>query len=238
MSLRITVEVDGQSEQQLVPVMGQWVARHSEWLKAQNNVSAPTDTSDFYRENAALLQQQIQQLMAQNKLLQQQVSQSQRLLAGAPQPYALPQADDSQRAIAASAVAPSDDESEAPPLLPVQYQLTQGEMLQGRFQRWAVQLPQLPARLWKTLIWLAFGKKWLLLLLLFCSGMSSAFILASRLWPPPEFIDSAGDHPGTVVTPEPTPASPEPEAAAPTQPTSPTSKAGSHPPPPPAFQQP
>ena len=234
MSLKITVEVDGQSEQQLVPVMGQWVARHSEWLKAQNTVSAPTDASDFYRENAALLQQQIQQLMAQNKLLQQQVSQSQRLLGGAPQPYALPLAEDAQRAIAASAVAPSYDESEAPPL-PMQYQLTQGEVLRERFQRLA---KQLPARLWQTLIWLAFGKKWLLLLLLFCSGMSSAFILASRLWPPPEFIDSAGGSPGTVVTPEPMPASPEPEAIEPAQPTSPTSKAGSHPPPPPAFQQP
>ena len=235
MSLKITVEVDGQSEQQLVPVMGQWVARHSDWLKAQGHVSAPTDASNFYHENTALLQQQIQQLMAQNKLLQQQVSQSQRLLAGAPQPYALTQADDSQRAIAASAVAPSYDESEAPPLLPMQYQLTQGEVLRDRFQRLAIQLP---TRLWQSLIWLTFGKKWLLLLLLLCSGVSSAFVLASRLWPPPEFIDSSGGSPGTVVTPEPMPESPEPEAIEPAQPTSPTSKAGSHPPPPPAFQQP
>lgn len=233
MSLKITVEVDCQSEQQLAPVLGQWVAHHSEWLGAQNDVSAPTYSSDFYHENAALLQQQIQQLMAQNKLLQEQVSQSQRLLAGAPQPYALPQADDSQRALTASAVAASYDESEAPPL-PMQYQLTQGEMLRDRFQR----ALHLPAKLWQTLIWLAFGKKWLLLLLLLCSGMSSTFILASRLWPPPEFIDSSGGSPGTVVTPEPMPKSPEPEETAPAQPALPTSKAGSHPPPPPAFQQP
>ena len=235
MSLKITVEVDGQSEHQLAPVVGQWVARHSESLATQNDVSAPTYSSDFYHENAALLQQQIQQLMAQNKLLQQQVSQSQRLLAGAPQPYALPQADDSQREIAASAVAPSYDKSAAPPLLPMQYQLTQGEVLRDRFQRLAIQLP---ARLWQTLIWLAFGKEWLLLLLLLCSGLSGTFILASRRWPPPEFIDSSGGSPGTVVTPEPMPKSAEPKETAPTQPALPTSKAGSHPPPPPAFQQP
>lgn len=234
MSLKITVEVDGQSEHQFAPVMGQWVARHSESLVTQDDVSTPTYSSDFYHENAALLQQQIQQLMAQNKLLQEQVSQSQRLLVSAPQPYALLQADDSQRAIAAPAAAVSHDESEAPPL-PMQYQLTQGEVLRDRFQRLAIQLP---ARLWQTLIWLAFGKKWLLLFLLLCSGMSSTFILASRLWPPPEFIDSSGGSPGTVVTPEPMPKSPEPEETAPAQPALPTSKAGSHPPPPPAFQQP
>lgn len=241
MSLKITVEVDGQSEQQLAPGMGQWVARHSEWLKAQGKAAAPPDSSGFYRKNSALLQQQIQQLMAQNQRLQEQVSQSQRLLAGIPDPKALlPQAADANRALTASAVAVSRDDSKVPPPLPAQYQSGKAAITRYRLKH---SLVRLPLSLWRLLIWVAFGKEWLLLFLLFCGGMYGTLTLApriaERLWPPPEFVDSADDAPGTVMTPKPQTASPEPEKAPATaQPVSPTSKAGSHPPPPPAFQQP
>jgi hypothetical protein len=246
MSLKITVEVDGQSEQQLTPLLAQWAAHHPAWLGL--SVQKPADelapSRDFYYENPALLQQQIQQLIAQNQLLQEQVTHSQRLLAGGPQAKALlPAATDSQRALTAPAVAAATGSSETPPLLPIQYQLRRGEILPDRLKRLA---KQLPARLWQTLIWLTLGREWLLLFLLMCGGMYGALRVApklSDLWPPPEFVDSAGSAPGDTVTPErrkkeavsKEPASKEPASKEP-QPTSSSSKAGSHPPPPPAFQ--
>ena len=81
MSLKITVEVDGQTEQQIAPVVAPFVARlamrHPEWTQVDKQGRSPgqVQVRDFHHDNSALLQQHIQQLTAQNKLLQQQVSQ-------------------------------------------------------------------------------------------------------------------------------------------------------------------
>ena len=247
MSLKITVEVDGQTEQQLTPVIGQLVARHPEWLVTQKPAPEQPHSRDFYHDNSALLQQHIQQLTEQNKLLQAQVSYSQRLLEGVPQAKALlPRA--AERAITAPAVSASPNEKEpsAPPPLPTQYQSGSGDILY-RIRR---SLVEMPARLWQALVWLAFGKEWLLLFLLLCGGTYGALTvapkLAHRLWPQPEFVDSAGvgsaeSGPGDIATPEPENSNQQekaPPASKPTASPSPTSKAGSHPPPPPAFEQP
>jgi hypothetical protein len=236
MSLKITVEVDGQSEQQLAPLIAQWASRHPEWLGlgAQQNAPELSASRDFYHENSALLQQQIQQLTAQNELLQAQVTHSQRLLAGVPQAKALlPAALDSQRA--ASSVAVSPFSKEAPPLLPVQYQLRRGEILVYRLKR-------LPAQLWQSLVWLTLGREWLLLFLLLCGGLYGALSIAPKLadqiWPEPEFVDSADGGPGAAKTTAPaTERKTADQAEEKKLPTSPSSKAGSHPPPPPAFRQ-
>lgn len=249
MSLKITIEVDGQTEQQLTPVIGQLVARHPEWLSAQPSAPEETHSRDFYHDNSVVLQQHIQQLTEQNKLLQAQVSYSQRLLAGVPQVKALlPGAANSRQTTPAVSASDDDNEPSAPPPLPIQYQSVSGEIALHQLRR---SLLKLPARLWQALVWLAFGKEWLVLFLLLCGGTYGALTvapkLAHRLWPPPEFVDSAGvgsaeSGPGDIVTPE--PESPDPKEKAPPTPKptastsspSPTSKAGSHPPPPPAFQ--
>jgi hypothetical protein len=235
MSLKITIEVDGQTEQQLAPVIGQFVARHPQGLGIGANASEVNQPLSLAHDNPALLQQQIQQLTAQNQLLQAQVNHSQRLLAGVLPAALLSQAADSQQAVTASALTVSP--SETPPLLPVRYQ--SDTRLRYRLRRSLVGLPK---RLWQALLWLALGREWLWLFLLLCGGMYGTLSLAPRLadhlWPPPEFVDSAGDTPGETVTPEPAPEQPEEKAPNPAPPASPTSKAGSHPPPPPAFQQP
>jgi hypothetical protein len=241
MSLKITVEVDGQSEQQLAPLLAQVVTCHPEWFGMDRPAKPPEPSSrDFYHDNSVLLLQLVQQLTAQNELLQAQVTHSQRLLAGVPPAKALsPAATDSQRAGTASAVAAATASNEAPPLLPVQYQLNRGEFSLYRFKRLA---EQLPARLWQTLIWLTLGREWLLLFLLMCGGMYGVLSIAPKLadlWPAPEFVDSAGSAPGDAVAPErreKKEASKESASSAP-QPALPSSKAGTHPPPPPAFRQ-
>ena len=242
MSLKVTFEVDGQTEQQIAPVVAQWVARHPEWIGASAQEPAPAQPQarDFHHDNAALLQQHIQQLTTQNKLLQQQVSYSQRLLTGAVQPKAmLPPATDAKQVVTDSAVAVSDgrNEQRAAPPLPAQYRTSRSTVV---FQRIGRSLGRMPSRLWRSLIWLCFGSEWLLLFLLLSGGtygiLSIAPVLSNKLWPPPEFVES-DDGPGNAT--EPTDESAE-EENPPTsaQPASPTSKAGSHPAPPPAFQQP
>ena len=242
MSLKVTFEVDGQTEQQIAPVVARWVARHPEWIGDGTQEPAPAQPQvrDFRHDNAALLQQHIQQLTAQNKLLQQQVSYSQRLLAGAAKPKAmLPPAADSKQVVTDSAVAVSDvkNEQSAVPPLPAQYRTNRSTVV---FQRLGRSLGRMPSRLWRSLIWLCFGSEWLLLFLLLSGGtygiLSVAPVLSNRLWPQPEFVES-DDGPGDAA--EPTDESVE-EENAPTsaQPAPPTSKAGSHPAPPPAFQQP
>jgi hypothetical protein len=126
-------------------------------------------------------------------------------------------------------------------LLPVQYRSGKLTLKQLKCK-----LSRLPVRCWQGLLWLTFGRKWLLLFLLLCGGMNGVLILAPKLtdslWPPPEFVDAAEEGPGAATTPESseekTPESSAEKAPKQTSSTSPTSKAGSHPAPPPAFQQP
>ena len=110
-------------------------------------------------------------------------------------------------------------------------------------------------RLWRSFIWLV-TNEWLLLFLLLCGGTYGVLTIApwvsNQLWPPPEFVDSAKEGPGGTAEPEPTDGggkegaertsadSPAAETipVTPQLPVLPTSKAGSHPSPPPAFQQP
>lgn len=245
MSLKVTFEVDGQTEQQIAPVVAQWVARHPGWIGAGIQEPAPPQPQarDFHHDNAALLQQHIQQLTAQNKLLQQQVSYSQWLLAGAAKPKAmLTPATDSKRVVTDSAVAVSNgrNEQRAVPLLPAQYRTSKSTVV---FRRLGRSLGRMPSRLWRSLIWLCFGSEWLLIFLLLSGGtygiLSIAPMLSNKLWPSPEFVES-DNGPGDAAEPtdESTEAEAEENAPASAQPTSPTSKAGSHPAPPPAFQQP
>ena len=228
MSLKITIEVDGQTEQQLAPIVGQLAARYPDLLATENaQVPAATNPTEqsFYHENAALLQQQIQQLVAQNQLLKAQSTPPQPRLAAA--------ASTSNSAIPA----PLDMQ---PPALPVQYQPTPRDRTRYQLQRAAQRLGQCLGAYSRH-----FGKAWLAVLLLFGGGLYGTLKLAPKLadWlaSPPEFVDTTESSPGDVVTPEPA----NPPASAPadssptdssTPPSTPASKAGSHPPPPPAFQ--
>ena len=235
MSLKITIEVDGQTEQQLAPIVGQLAARYPDLLATENaQVPAATNPTEqsFYHENAALLQQQIQQLVAQNQLLKAQSTPPQPRLAAA--------ASTSNSAVPI----PLDVQ---PPALPVQYQATPRDRTRYQLQRAAQRLGQCLGAYSRH-----FGKTWLAVLLLFGGGLYGTLKLApklaDRLASPPEFVDTTESGPGDVVTPAPAappaaaPAAPSPEApvSSPTDsstpPPTPASKAGSHPPPPPAFQ--
>ena len=260
MSLKITVEVDGQSEQQMMPVVAQFVAWQSAQSKAQADAEdEPTggrshklgDRLGFYHDNAALLQQHIQQLAQQNRLLQAQLSQNQQSqhqqqLAGAPVAKALPPAEPSASAISAEVAIAADALASPPvsepPMLPAQYRTGKAATVRRRLGKW------LRSRWPQT----APHQQRLLLFLLMC-GLTYGVLsrlprLVEQLWQTPEFVDSAQRLPGDVATPEsqqngqPNSAQPETSKAngpaQPTAPASPTSKAGSHPPPPPAFQQP
>ena len=88
MALKITIEVDGQTEQQIAPVLGKALARHGHLLAG--NSAPPAAQPEVRHENAAVLQQTIQQLMAQNQRLQN--AYEQKLMAGAPTQRALPAA--------------------------------------------------------------------------------------------------------------------------------------------------
>lgn len=248
MSLKVTIEVNGQTEQQLTPVIGQVLARYSRGLDAQENTAEPTQVHRVFPDQSALLQQ-VQQLVTQNQMLQVQLSQSQRLLAGAPaaKAFLLP-AEQSVRSHAASkdtashGVDTRDPKTTAPPL-PAQYQTGRSTVIAGRIRR---SLVKLPAQLWRSLIWCSFGQEWLLVFLLLCGGLYGAwtigFKLTQRFIAVPEFVESADDGPGDTAAPENAAGKVEEnptESAQPqSPPPSPTSKAGSHPPPPPAFEEP
>jgi hypothetical protein len=236
MSLKITVEVDGQSEQQLAPLLALWAARHPEWLGQgiQQNAPELSASRDFYHENSALLQQQIQQLTAQNQLLQAQVSSSQRLLAGVPPARALPAYEPLARTTELTTELALNAQ---PPLLPQRYQPSRGAILRYWLKRPVQASAQ---RLGRIAAWIWLSKDWLALFLLLCGGMYAVLTIApviSELWRP-EFVESADGGPGTTKTTEPAAEHPPAKQAETTAlPTSPSSKAGSHPPPPPAFQQ-
>ena len=239
MSLKITIEVDGQTEQQLAPIVGQLAARYPGLLATENaQVPAATNPTEqsFYHENAALLQQQIQQLVAQNQLLKAQSTPPQPRLAAA--------------ASASNSAIPIPLDVQ-PPALPVQYQPTPRDRTRHQLQRAAQRLGQCLGqrtgqRLWQAVAWLSFGKAWLAGLLLFGGGLYGTLKFAPQLadWlaSQPEFVDTTTESsPGDVVTPEPAnPPASSPADSSPTDrstpPPTPASKAGSHPPPPPAFQ--
>jgi hypothetical protein len=246
MSLKITVEIDGPSEQQLTPLLAQWAANHPEGSGKgiQPNAHAPViSPRDFFHENSALLQQQIQQLTARNNRLHAEVINSQRLLAGVPPapalPVCVPSNPLSQR--------PQDTQ---PPLLPERYQLSKGAQLRRQLKAPAQALAHCLGRL---AAWGWQGKDWLLIFVLVCGGMygvlTIAPVLSKWLWPPPEFVESDDSGPGATTVPPKTGSADKEEkpkeeklkkekTPAPALPPLPTSKAGSHPPPPPAFQQP
>ena len=244
MSLKVTIEVNGQTEQQLTPVIGQVLARYSRGLDAQESNAEPTQMHRVYPDQSALLQQ-VQQLVTQNQMLQVQLSQSQRLLAGVPAAKAFlptPKQTASSSDPSTVAVSHSADASEprtTVPALPARYQTGRSTLIRSRLQR-------SPAQLWRSLVWLSFGQEWLLLLLLLGGGLYGAwaigFNFAERFIVVPEFVESADDGPGDTAAPK-NGASKADETStdtAPSQssPASPTSKAGSHPPPPPAFEAP
>ena len=92
MALKITIEVDGQTEAQLAPVVGKLVAQSPGLLAgvdAQDSQPPHSPEHLFYQENAAVLQQQIQQLIRQKQQLQLQLSGQQPRLAGVPEARAL-----------------------------------------------------------------------------------------------------------------------------------------------------
>jgi hypothetical protein len=232
MSLKITVEVDGQSEQQLAPVIAQFVASHPEWLGLATPVRAPEPSPrEFYNHNSALLQEQIQQLMAQNQQLQAQVASSQRLLAGVPSAPAL--------SFSAPLVPTTDSAQDTqPPLLPERYQPSKGSML----RHWLRAPVQATAhRLGRLASWAWRGREWLLIFLLLCGGMTGVLRIAPVIGElfHPEFIDSKDGGPGATKTAKPAAESApkEEQEKDPVLPALPTRKAGSYPAPPPAFQQ-
>ena len=249
MSLKVTIELNGQTEQQLTPVIGQVLARYSSGVNAQENTAEPTQSHRVYPDQSALLQQQIQQLVTQNQMLQVQLSQSQRRLASVPAAKAfLPAPEQSGRSPATSAGTLSrsagthQSKTGAPPL-PAQYQTGSSKFVFGRIKR---SLGKLPVWLWCKLVRLSFGQERLLVFLLLCGGLYGAWTIGFKLTEQfiaiPEFVESADDGPGDTAAPE-NGAGTEKDSPADTAPpqTSPapsTSKAGSHPPPPPAFEEP
>ncbi|MEO1396098.1 MAG: hypothetical protein AAFV90_24635 [Cyanobacteria bacterium J06634_5] len=88
MGLKITIEVDGQTEQQLAPVLNQWVVRGSAPLHHENPVG------------------QIQQLMAENTHLKAQLNHRQNRLIAAPDPRALAPASEPSQPVKMAAVQP------------------------------------------------------------------------------------------------------------------------------------
>ena len=233
MSLKITVELDGHTEQELMPVIRQVAKRHPELFGSE----LPAPVEGRYVENSALLQQQIQQLMVQNRLLQAQLADAQKVLPPAPGAKALP-----------PGVAPSTQ-----PTLPARYRTKRREGEQSLARRARRAASQLTSRSWRLLVWLCLGKEWLLIFLLLTGAMLGGRALVpklSELLLAPEFTESTDGGPGQTVSPEED--SEEraeqraehsatdgkaPQTTQPTtQPTNPASKAGSHPPPPPAFQ--
>ena len=244
MSLKITVEVDGQSEQQMMPVVAQFVAWQSAQSKAQAFAEETADSSssrlssrlDCDLGSSALLQQQIHLLAQQNQLLQAQLGQhQQQLLAGVPAAKALPQALPAASVLSAEVAIEADTPSpiaSTPPRLPAQYQMSKGIGDRHRLGRWL-------RRRWRQR---AAYQRRLLLFLLLCGLAYGALSwlpqLVEQLWETPEFVESADSGPGSTTTAPESQQNNPPKNVQPTAPSSPTSKAGSHPPPPPAFEQP
>lgn len=177
MSLKITIEVDGKSEQQLAPALNRLA-----------NVQGERTPQPFFHENTALMLQQVQQLMKQNQLLQAQVScqMSKQLPSTGLAAKALRSASgESNRALPVQVMPPENASGSKRPRLPAQYQLSHTQQLMYRAKCCALFLPR---QLWQGLVWMAFGKVWLALALLLGSGLLGALHIApmiSKRFPPP-----------------------------------------------------
>ena len=271
MSLKITLEVDGQSEHQLAPVLGQLVEGYCPEAQANQQQNTQQQNTGLRsrrlsHENPALLREQIQQLTAQNNLLEVQLASRSPVPALPPgmsnQPGAKvverwPSGYPKQSAPSAQNLSQQAHSARVEvmprPALPVQYQVTPKAAAWYWLRRSTLSAAQ---RLRQLLVRLTFGKEWVVWLLLLCAGLYGSFRLAdeiaARLSPrraetvePAKSIDGA---PGESLAEESfedsSDAQPDTDSAAeevkepgPNQlPPPPSSKAGSHPPPPPAFQ--
>ena len=213
MTFKITIEVDGQSEEQLAPL----VAKALQRLPPAHQAPAappllPADSTAA--QNALLLQQRVVQLAQENRLLAAQLARQNALTIDSRQ----------------GAMQPSPAR---PPALPARRASERLPIAQ--LQRRATSRS---AQLWRALVWCTFGNERLLLFLLLCAAVTTPLVLApvitNRLWPTPEFVESSGTPPGDAAE-EPAPTTEDQPTTTPPGPA--TSKAGSHPPPPPAFAQ-
>lgn len=226
MSLKITLEVDGQTEQQLAPLVSRWVVPPPEQPNSQE-VVPPTHLNNVYSDNSAL-RQKIQQLVAQNQLLQAQLNDRQQRFACAPEGQKQLPSTGSRSYKRSSQKSTRSEyreiDSAAPPL-PVQYRTARSSRLGRSLGQLSIWLRHQAKSRWKGL----------LLFLLLCAGMYGALSISSKFigQAPPEF---AGEEPGEAIDPA-SGEGPKTEQPA-LPPLPPTSKAGSHPPPPPAFEQP
>ncbi|MEO0852173.1 MAG: hypothetical protein AAFY15_01535 [Cyanobacteria bacterium J06648_11] len=233
MSCKITIEIDGHTEQALLPVIHSVAKRYPGLLTG--HAPAPGERVDG--ENPILLQQQIQQLMLQNQLLQSQIAGDQQALPAAANPV---------RALLPEETDGSDhggEDTSQRPALPAQYQTGPA----AAATHWA---RSTVVNCWRLLVWLCFGQDWLVVSLLLSGAVFTVLAmkpqLLKRVQLLPEFIDSSDERPGAIVSPAaPSEPSSENQSGQPpdqasqsptTPPADPASKAGSHPPPPPAFQ--
>ncbi|MEL6351587.1 MAG: hypothetical protein AAFR58_07475 [Cyanobacteria bacterium J06627_28] len=216
MSFKITVELDGHTKQELTPLIHQLANRYSALFAS----GLPSKGEGQYVENAALLQQQIQQLVVQNRLLQAQLESQQKGLPSVP----------AAKDLLPQTVAAASSEQ---PALPARYRTSPAQKRTQWVKRAATGS-------WRLIIWLWGGRDWLLIVALLLGGIFGAIWIAPQLssWlHSPEFVESADGGPGEAVsTEEPPPETTNAEPAPTTQPADPASKAGSNPPPPPAFQ--
>lgn len=270
MSLKITLEVDGQSEQQLAPVLGQLVEGYRLMPQPEPQQNTQPASSHLFHENPSLLREQIQQLTAQNDLLEVQLANRQKRLAGCLPAPVLPPGTSSQSGATDTGRWPSGYPKQSVstsaqnsagqahstrveivsgPPLPTQYRPTQRAVVLHRLNR---STHDIARRLWQLLVRLSFGQEWVVWLLLLCAGLYGSFRLADEIAArlpsrsaepvksvePAESIDGApgesleGSSEDRSVTDQ----APEAVKKSASPPSSPGSKAGSHPPPPPAFQ--
>ena len=235
MSLKITLELNGQSEQQFAPVVGSLAARYPELLgnSAPETVATPA-TPNLYHENPALLQQaaqqQIQQLAAQNRQLQAQVAYGQQRLAAARPQAQLNPASSPARSPAGNPPQAKDSHraGTAAPTLPAQYQAQQRAIALWRCRKLCRTLAAPPVWLWRGLRRIAPSRthmEWGLLFLLLCGGVYGtvefAPRLASWLFPRPEFSEATDGSPGEAKSQPETDAAEDVEGTSNSQRTSP-----------------
>ena len=223
MTFKITIEVDGQSEEQLAPL----VAKALQRLPPAHQAPAappllPADSTAA--QNALLLQQRVVQLAKENRLLAAQLARQNALTIDSRQ----------------GAMQPS---LARPPALPARHRSSKQIHKRLQMAQLKNKVIALSAQLWRSLVWCAFGNERLLLFLLLCAAVTTPLLLAplvtNRLWPAPEFVESSGTPPGDAAEDTAVEENPKPtDHQQTTTPPSPAaSKAGSHPPPPPAFAQ-
>lgn len=216
MSLKITIEVDGTSEQQIAPTLGHTLTQFTRTSSHAAHLPSPKNPqANLTHENTAALQQAIRQLVLQNQQLQAQAYAQQQLAPA----HQLP---------AAAQKAPAAQPNRRPPL-PHQYQPSKPQIA----LRWLQQTAIAPLR------WLWTSKGLVLLFIAMSGGVYGTVMAAPKvsrfLWPAPEFTESNGEKPGATQSVS---KATEPASAPKPAPDTPTSKAGSNPPPPAAFRSP